>query len=690
MNAGGPAYTDSLGRVWQAPPGFPGANQETLRTPVSGTADPALYQDYRWNPSSYTFSVAPGQYQVSLLFTENGPKAQYAGARVFNVTMQGVVVFANLDIFAAVGGNAALIKTATASAPNGTIKIGFVPVSGLMPKVSAIQIVPGSSTPADTIAPSVSITAPASGATVSGTISVTAAASDNVNVVGVQFQVDGTNLGAEDTTAPYARLLDTTTLSNGTHFLTAIARDAAGNQATSAAVGVIISNSAATASSPALRVLANNPRYFTDGSGKAIYLTGSHTWASLRDDSTTDPPPPLDYNLYLNFLQSHNHNFTRLWTRELPKFFWDNQTRFESPFPWPRTGPGNATDGKPKFDLSQFNQAYFDRLRERVIAARDRGIYVGVMLFDGFGLQYSRLPDDGYPYDGPNNINGVASGSGTASQTLSDSGVTAVQEAYVRKVIDTVNDLDNVIYEIADESGSYSTGWQYHFIDFIRSYEATKPKQHPVGMTFQWSGGTDSTLFASTAEWISPGGSAYGSVSDPPANNGSKVILNDTDHSYNWSVMKSNGQAAQRAWVWKNFLRGLQPLFMDPYLVVYPGRNSPSGTTPDPYWNPVRDAMGQTLIYARKVNLAAMTPQNSLSSTNYCLASAGSEYLVYQPSSNSSFTVNLAAGTYSYEWFDPSTGLGTITATGTITVGDGNQSFTAPFGGDAVLYLKHQ
>src|SRR6267154_6341248 len=64
--------------------------------------------------------------------------------------------------------------------------------------------------PPDTTPPTVSITAPASGATVSGTTSVTASASDNVGVVGVQFKLDGSNLGAEDTTAPYSVSWNTT------------------------------------------------------------------------------------------------------------------------------------------------------------------------------------------------------------------------------------------------------------------------------------------------------------------------------------------------------------------------------------------------------------------------------------------------------------------------------------------------
>ncbi len=96
---------------------------------------------------------------------------------------------------------------------------------------------------ADTTPPTVSITSPASGATVSGTVTVSASASDNVGVVGVQFLLDGANLGPEDTTAPYTVSWNTTTAANGTHTLSARARDAAGNTATSAPVSVSVSNS---------------------------------------------------------------------------------------------------------------------------------------------------------------------------------------------------------------------------------------------------------------------------------------------------------------------------------------------------------------------------------------------------------------------------------------------------------------
>src|SRR5205823_5183978 len=86
------------------------------------------------------------------------------------------------------------------------------------------------------------LSAPAAGSTVAGTVTVSAAASDNVGVAGVQFLLDGNNLGGEDATSPYAVTWDTTTAANGPHTLTARARDAAGNTTVSGAVTVTVNN----------------------------------------------------------------------------------------------------------------------------------------------------------------------------------------------------------------------------------------------------------------------------------------------------------------------------------------------------------------------------------------------------------------------------------------------------------------
>lgn len=99
----------------------------------------------------------------------------------------------------------------------------------------------------DTTPPTVSITAPANGASVSGTASVSANASDNVGVASVQFTLDGSNLGSALTASPYQVAWDTTTTSNGSHLVSAVARDAAGNVGNATAVSVTVSNSGNTA-----------------------------------------------------------------------------------------------------------------------------------------------------------------------------------------------------------------------------------------------------------------------------------------------------------------------------------------------------------------------------------------------------------------------------------------------------------
>jgi Family of unknown function (DUF6298) len=438
-----------------------------------------------------------------------------------------------------------------------------------------------------------------------------------------------------------------------------------------------------------LRVHPDNPRYFTDGSGRAVYLTGSHTWDTIVDMGQTDPPQKFNFPVYLNWVKRLNHNFIRLWTWETVT--WDTSSVNKqnilltvAPQPWARTGPGKALDGKPKFNLDKFNPVYFDRLRNRVSAAEKLGIYVSVMFFEGWAMQFSPGAWEGHPFNAGNNINGIdgdvnKDGKGLEIHTLANKAVTAVQETYVRKVIDTANDLDNVLYEISNENHPLSTKWQYHIIRFIKNYEKTKPKQHPVGMTFQHKGGKNETLFKSPAEWISPSHvdkSDKSSYRDNPlATDGRKVILTDTDH--HWGI------GGSQAWVWKSFLRGYNPIFMDTYKDVVIGIKVRKGLDMEA----IRRSMGYTLRYARRMNLAAMMPRNDLASTKYCLAHPGREYLIYNPAADKpSFTVRLKAGSYDYEWFNP--GSGKVAQKGSIKSTGGKQEFKVPFKGDAVLYLK--
>jgi len=137
----------------------------------------------------------------------------------------------------------------------------------------------GSSSSDDTTPPTVSIIAPANGATISGTATIKCRASDNVKVASVQFEIDGDNLGTADTGAPYARALNTKNYSNGSHTLKAIARDRAGNQTASDTITVNIANGIP----PTVSVDATTPLAIIHGANGAFTFTRTgSTKAPLR------------------------------------------------------------------------------------------------------------------------------------------------------------------------------------------------------------------------------------------------------------------------------------------------------------------------------------------------------------------------------------------------------------------------
>jgi Big-like domain-containing protein len=130
--------------------------------------------------------------------------------------------------------------------------------------------------------PSVSMTAPATAATVSGTITVSANATDAIGMAGVQFKLDGANLGAEDTTPPYSVSLNTTTIANGLHTLTAVARNTSALTTTAVPVTVTVSNAAGGA-------WPNDPPAFTTVTDQPWNLLTGNGWNWLRRTASKNP-----------------------------------------------------------------------------------------------------------------------------------------------------------------------------------------------------------------------------------------------------------------------------------------------------------------------------------------------------------------------------------------------------------------
>ena len=189
------------------------------------------------------------------------------------------------------------------------------------------------------------------------------------------------------------------------------------------------------------------------------------------------------------------------------------------------------------------------RARDR---AGQRGMYVSQMLFNGWGLQFGepRNPFLASPWKAGNNVNGINgdprnTGIGRDVQTLNNPAITAIQENYVRRVVDALDDLPNMLFRSATRPRAprKSWAWQHHMLAVVKRHDALRGGfRHPVGLTAAaaWIGdeaGINDRLAGSDADSFSPTGSTY--QSDPPPASGAR--------SASWTPITS-GASAGRAW----------------------------------------------------------------------------------------------------------------------------------------------
>jgi hypothetical protein len=310
---------------------------------------------------------------------------------------------------------------------------------------------------------------------------------------------------------------------------------------------------------------------------------------------------------------------------------------------------------------------------------------------------------------------------------------TNAQDAFVKKTIDTLSDLPNVVWELAEEqpgNGSFFTNssgyggassmqfWAPHMVGLIKAYEGGgtwegttypgKPYKHPVGIgSMSSQDPDDQALYSSTVDWIAPTISSNWANQAPgivSTNNQSKVVINDTDHSFDSATLLNPDGTVNdtklRNYLWENFTSGAAGvLFMDPYDIYLPGTNPVRNTCSSPLngvctsgldtkYEPFRTELGYLQSVASHLALINMTPQGTLSSTGFALASTvptAAEYLVYAPNGGT-FDVDASVTTdlLNVVWIDPSTGSSSLAGT---VQGGMVLSFTSPFNGDAVLYL---
>jgi hypothetical protein len=201
-----------------------------------------------WSGGSIAFSVEAAA-RATLSF--NGTGVSWIGRRgpgmgIANLYLDGAAV-ATVDAYAPTDTVQAVLYTSPAIAAGShtlAVEVTRTKNQASSDFVVAVDAFDVMGSPTDTTPPTVAVTSPTADAEVSAALIVRADASDNVEVVAVQFFVDGSPLGTADTAVPYAVTWDTTTVPDGRHTLTAVARDGAGNTANAAPVTVTVSTAA--------------------------------------------------------------------------------------------------------------------------------------------------------------------------------------------------------------------------------------------------------------------------------------------------------------------------------------------------------------------------------------------------------------------------------------------------------------
>ena len=495
-----------------------------------------------------------------------------------------------------------------------------------------------------------------------------------------------------------------------------------------------------------LTVSAKNPRYFTPPSttatGRAVYLTGSHIWNNLHDGmgpGAEAPAEPERLRLRRATCASSPSAATTssgsgAGSSSSPRPPAASYHLNMTPQPWARTGPGTAKDGKPRFDLERFDdgvlrpapRARRRRRRRRHLRRRDAVRRLGA------------APQPGArPHRGPPVPRRATTSTASASTSIDDlqvlpldPRVQALQEAYIRKVVDTVHDLPNVLWEVANESsgdGSVdrgvrrrtsgmarrrcwgdSTEWQYWVIDVVkRARGRARLRRAPDRDDDAVPGRRPDQGQRAAARAAVPSGSrpATTTRSSPTAATrwrparrrraGSPTRRSPTARRWSSATPTTTPRASGDAlWAWKSFLRGHHPILMDFGLID--GLEPTGAAKPDdrrprsrPSSRPAT-RWATRAPYAERMSLVDIEPRRDVASTGYALVEPRAA-----STSSSSPTVTghrsrwtLDQGRYAVEWFDVSA---RATSDGDAVTVDEDRpvDFRSPFSeGPAVLYLS--
>jgi Cellulase (glycosyl hydrolase family 5) len=411
------------------------------------------------------------------------------------------------------------------------------------------------------------------------------------------------------------------------------------------------------------RIHPSDPHRFAVN-GSTWYLAGYTPALSVLIDQGN--PSVSRYQSMMDKMAAYGINSFRNW-------FTAGQPYANTTVPYERTGPGLAADGRPRFDLNRFNQAHFDYFRQVVEYARARGIVVQLSIFDFWHGSAWIATGNGNPqqefglkhdfYVRGNNINGLDVTSDVEWFNTSHP-VFQYQKALVAKVIDTLGDQPNIIWEVCNEAYPEVRGypWQIALANYITSYEQSK------GLTPHLVMPRDTPNHEN-----SPGYMLHPDVRTIRSEMFAARNLNQPLIAHNDSSFDVATPDYRRKEAWAVLTAGGHLDFFH-FGMLWQSELDSSDVSEGMRY------IGYTNKFLNdlNVNLVGMVPADHLVTNGWCYARSGGEYVIYLISGGSTTVSNLPSQ-FTATWFNP--------RTGTQQAAIGGPTFTAPDGSDWVLHI---
>ncbi|MBC8002275.1 MAG: hypothetical protein H7X97_06775 [Opitutaceae bacterium] len=411
--------------------------------------------------------------------------------------------------------------------------------------------------------------------------------------------------------------------------------------------------------SSVLSLHPGNPHYFSYRDRPTVLITsGEHYGALINLD--------FDYRRYLRELELDGLNLTRVFSgayvEPLGAFNIAKNTLAPAAgrylAPWPRSSTEGYAGGGYKFDLNQWNNAYFLRLKDLAGEAQKRGVIVEITLFCPF---YEDSQWKLSPMNAINNINGLGEVARTNVYTLDrNGGLLAVQEALVRRIVTELNSFDNVYYEICNEPyfGGVRMDWQHRMADVIVETERLLPKKHLISQNIA----NGKARIEKPHPAVSIFNFHYASPPDAVGMNyGLNKVIGDNETGF-----KGTNDGHYRMEAWEFILAGgglynnLDYSFVAGFedgTFVYPAKQ-PGGGNPA-----FRRQMSWLKEFIEGFDFVGMHPDSSVvqgvteKSSVQALVETGRQYAVYWRGEGACrLELDLPVGRYDLVWLDPLTG----------------------------------